>query len=161
MPRDKKNSNIIEMDDLRSFWKIFSKNWYIVALFIILASILSFFYTYKLPEIYAAKSQILLKNDETYDYQTQMYKGIGYYQDYQDNTNQIRVITSNDLIKKTLINLKVDVSYYIVGRLKTTEVYEAMPFDFSVKSLNAGLYGQKMKFKIINEKQYQLTYKKG
>ncbi|MDQ3046984.1 MAG: polysaccharide biosynthesis tyrosine autokinase [Bacteroidota bacterium] len=157
----KKKSSIIESEDLAMFWKIFTKNWYIVVVFAIASVIFAYFYTYKLPDIYAAKSQILLKSDETYDYQTSLFKGLGYYQAYQDNTNQMRVITSNDLIKTALSKLNFEVSYFIVGRLKTTEVYESMPFDFVIKYINPGLYEQKMKFKILNEKEYQVTYKKG
>ncbi|MCE3279412.1 MAG: capsular biosynthesis protein [Bacteroidetes bacterium] len=158
---DKKKSNILELDDLKSFLKVFSRNWYIILFFIIAAFVLSYFYTYKLPDIYAAKSQILLKNQETYDYQNQIYKGIGYYQSYQDNANQIRVLTSNDLIGEALNKLKFDVSYFIVGRLKTTEVYEGVPFDISVKMLNQSLYEKDIKFKIKNERQFEFSYTKG
>jgi uncharacterized protein involved in exopolysaccharide biosynthesis len=103
---------------------------------------------------------VLLKNEDTYDYQNQIYKGIGYYQSYQDNANQIRVLTSNDLIGDVLSKLKFDVSYYIVGRLKTTEVYEGVPFEISVKMLNQNLYEKEIKFKIIDEFKYELSYTK-
>ncbi|MBA3705694.1 MAG: hypothetical protein H0W84_07270 [Bacteroidetes bacterium] len=155
---DKKKTSIVDTNDLRFIWKVFSKNWHILIIAITISSIVAYLYTYKLPDIYGAQSQILLKTGETYDYQTQLYKGLGLYQAYQSNSNQIRVITSNDLIKKALTKLKIDVSYFIVGRLKTMEVYESMPFIFSVKYLNPGLYEQKMKFKILNEKQCQITY---
>jgi capsular exopolysaccharide synthesis family protein len=160
MPVEKRKVSIIDMDDLRSVWNIFSKNWYVFLIFVSFSAVLSYFYTYKLSSVYAAKSQILLKNDETYDYQNSLYSGLGYYQAYQDNSNQIKVITSNDLISKTLSKIKVDISYYIVGRVKTTEVYESMPFNFVIKPLYSGLYEQKMKFNILSEKQYQLAYNK-
>ena len=157
---NKKKSNILDLDDFRSFYKVISKNWYIVLIFVIGAFVLSYLYTYKLPDVYAAKSQVLLKNEDTYDYQNQIYKGIGYYQSYQDNANQIRVLTSNDLIGDVLSKLKFDVSYYIVGRLKTTEVYEGVPFEISVKMLNQNLYEKEIKFKIIDEFKYELSYTK-
>jgi capsular exopolysaccharide synthesis family protein len=158
---DKKKASIIELEDLRSIYKLFSKNWYIILLLVFVSSILSYFYTYKLADIYAVKAQILLKSDDqTYDYQNQMYKGLGFYQPYQDNDNQIRVLTSNDLIKKALSKLKMDISYFIVGRLKTKEVYQAIPFEVMVNSLNTELYEQKMNLKILNGKEVQITYKK-
>ncbi|MFL5763720.1 MAG: polysaccharide biosynthesis tyrosine autokinase [Bacteroidia bacterium] len=158
---DKKGSNIIEMDDIRSFLKVFSKNWYILILAVIVSAVIAYFYTYKLPDIYAAKSQVLLKSDQTYDYQTKLYNGLGYYPIYQDNANQIRVLTSNDLIEKALEKLKLDVSYYIVGRLKTTEVYDAMPFDFSAKLLDGKLYEKEIRFKILDKQRFRITYQKG
>lgn len=156
----KKKTSIIDLEDLRSFWKIFSRNWYIILVFLLLSFIACYFYTYKLPNIYAAKSQVLLKTDETYDYQSQLFKGLGYYEAFQDNTNQIRILSSSDIIKKTLSKLRINTSYYIVGRLKTTEVYESMPFDFSMQVIYYGLYEQQIKFKILDENTYQITYLK-
>jgi capsular exopolysaccharide synthesis family protein len=80
---------------------------------------------------------------------------------YQDNSNQIRVLTSNDIIGKAIAKLKLDVSYYIVGRLKTIEVYEYMPFDFSCKVLNGKLYETEIKFKIKDQNTYSISYNKG
>ena len=156
-----KKSAIIDTDDLLQVWRIISKNWYVVVFCLLLAFAVSYFYTYKLSEVYAAKSQILLKNDETYDYQNQLYKGLGYSSYYQDNSNQIRVITSNDIIRKTLSKLKFDVSYYIVGRLKTTEVYNAMPFDVSAQLQDYSLFESPFKFKILSENEFEITYTKG
>src|SRR5688572_1286367 len=102
-----KKTSIIDVDDVLPLLRIVSKNWYFVVLFLLFSLGLSFFYTHKLPNIYAVKSQILLKAEETYDYQTQLYKGLGAYQAYQDNANQIRVITSNDLIGKAISKLKL------------------------------------------------------
>lgn len=160
MADNKKKANIVDMQDLQIVIKIFSKNWYVLLICIALGALISYFYTYKLPDVYAAKNQILLKSDDTYDYQNQIYKGIGYYQPYQDNDNQIRVITSNDLIAEALSHLKFDVSYFIVGRVKTKEVYESMPFDFEVKQLNSGLYEQNIKFKIVDQNRYSIEYMK-
>ncbi len=157
---NKKKISIIETDDLIYVWRIFTKNWYILLTCILLAFVVSYFYTYKLKEVYAAQSQILLKNNETYDYQSQIYKGLGYYYNSPDNSNQIRVITSNDLINKTLSRLKFDVSYFIVGRLKTTEVFDAMPFVVSAQVLDYSLFESDFKLKIINEKQYEISYSK-
>jgi len=157
---EKKKANIIEVDDLKSFFRIFFKNWYIIFAFILVSGVSSYFYTYKMPDVFAAKTQILLKNDETYDYQAQLYKGLGYYNAYEDNVNQIRVLTSNNIIEKALSKLKLNSSYFIVGRLKTTEVYQSMPFEFDVKQLNIGLYEQPIKFKILNEHKFEITYLK-
>jgi tyrosine-protein kinase Etk/Wzc len=157
----KKNAKIIDFDDLRLFLKIFSKNWYIIASLALVSFVFSYFYTYKLTDIYSVKSQILLKSDDTYDYQNQLYSGLGFYQSYLDNSNQIRVITSNDIIEKVLSKLKVDISYFIEGRFKTTEVYEYIPFDISIRLLNESLYEKDIKFKILDEKHFQISYDKG
>lgn len=157
----KKKSNIIDLEDLRFFTNLLVKNWYIIISFLFISVILSYFYTYKLPDVYAAKTQILLKTDDTYDYQNKIYKGLGYYPVYQDNSNQIRILTSNDLIGKAISKINLDVSYFIVGRLKTSEVYEYVPFDFTCKILNTNLYEAGIRFKIIDQNRFRIEYNKG
>jgi hypothetical protein len=58
-----------------------------------------------------------------YDYQSQVYKSLGYVQSYSDIVNQKRVLTSYDLIDAALNKLDFDISYFIVGRFKTSQVY--------------------------------------
>ena len=58
-------------------------------------------------------TQILLKDQDVYDYQNQMCtRALGYVQAYSDIVNQKRVLTSYDLIDRTLDKLDFDISYY-------------------------------------------------
>lgn len=156
----KSTGSIIDPQDLKQVWKVFSKNWYIIIIFVMISAAIAYVYTYKLTDVYAGSTQILIKSSETYDYQNQIYKGLGYYGAYEDISNQQRVITSYNLIDKTISKLNLDVSYYIIGRLKTTEVYESMPFNVNVTLLNNNLYEKPINFKIIDENKYQLVYEK-
>ncbi len=119
--KPQQRGSIIDAKDLRYFIRIASKNWYFVVVALLLSAVLSYLYSYKLPDIHGATTQILLKDNEVYDYQSQMYKSLGYVQSYSDIVNQKRVITSYDLIDATLDKLDFDISYFIVGRFKTTQ----------------------------------------
>ena len=156
----KNTGSIIDTQDLKQLWKVFSKNWYIVFAFAAVAAAIAYLYAYKLTDIYAGRTQILIKSAETYDYQSQLYSGLGYFGAYEDISNQQRVITSYNLVEKTISKLNLEVSYFIVGRLKTTEVYESMPFQVQIRLLNSALYEVPIQFKIINDKQYHLSYEK-
>lgn len=157
----KASNSLVDVDDLLAIVRVFLRNWYILVAFVVISLIVSYLYTYKLTDVHAAKTQILLKSDQTYNYQDQIYRGLGYYGLYQDNFNQIRVITSKDLIEKTISKLKLDVSYYIVGRLRTTEVYQSVPFELNIRLLNTNLYEKEFQFQILDANQYRITYKKG
>ncbi|MBK9759723.1 MAG: hypothetical protein IPO90_07070 [Flavobacteriales bacterium] len=87
-------AGIIDVNDLRSVIRIFSKNWYFVVVAVILSAVLSYLYSYRIPEVYGASTQILLKDKETYNYQSQVYANIGYVAAYGDIVNQKRVLTS-------------------------------------------------------------------
>ncbi|MBK8497430.1 MAG: polysaccharide biosynthesis tyrosine autokinase [Flavobacteriales bacterium] len=160
-PRPQQRASIIDAKDLRYFIRIASKNWYFVAVALVLASVLSYLYSYKLPDVYGAKTQILLKDRDVYNYQSQMYQSLGYVAIYGDIVNQKRVLTSYDLVDKALDKLDFDVSYYIVGRFKTTQVYGTAPFVVHMQLVNHRLYDRPIDLRILDVEHYELSYDKG
>ena len=99
----KKNAPIISAEDLKIVYKVFFKNWYYFVLAPLAMASLAFFYTHRMTEIYAAETQILLRSDETYQYQNRIYQNIGYMGVYGDISNQKRVLSSFDLINTTYV----------------------------------------------------------
>ncbi len=157
-PQRPQSGGIIDAKDIRSLLRIVGRNWYFVAVALVLASVLSYLYSYKLPIIYGASTQLLLKDRDTYDYQAGMYKSLGYADAYGDLVNQKRVLTSYDLLNSTLDKLDFDISYFIVGRFKTSQVHGTLPFTVDLKILDPRLYEKPLDMKIIDLGHYELTY---
>jgi capsular exopolysaccharide synthesis family protein len=160
---NEKTDSIIDLDDLKSLWRTFVKNWYIIVSCLIVAYVAAYFYTYKLTDIYAASTQILLKSNDAYDSQSIIQSGVQPlgYKDYSENYNAMRVIKSYDLIKQTVDKLDLDVSYYIKGHLRTKELYDHIPFKIKFTAINPMLYEQFIEFKILNISKYALKFKLG
>lgn len=160
---NEKTDAIIGIDDLKSLWRIFLKNWYIIVSCLFLSYIAAYFYTYKLIDVYAASTQILLKSNDAYDSQSIIQSGVTPYgyKDYSENYNAMRVIKSYDLIKKTVDKLDLSVSYFIKGHIRTKELYDHIPFKVEFTSLNPFIYEQMIDFKIVNISQYAIKYKIG
>ncbi|HNU55572.1 MAG TPA: Wzz/FepE/Etk N-terminal domain-containing protein, partial [Flavobacteriales bacterium] len=156
--KPQQRGSIIDAKDLRYFLRIASKNWYFVVVALLLSGVLSYLYSYKLPDIYGATTQILLKDNEVYDYQNQVYKSLGYVQSYSDIVNQKRVLTSYDLIDAALSKLDFDVSYFIVGRFKTTQVYGALPFKVHMDIYDAKLYDRPIDLQVLDSTKYEISY---
>ncbi len=154
-------AGIIDVNDLRSFIRIFSKNWYFVVVALILSAVLSYLYSYKIPEVYGASTQILLKDKDTYNYQTAVYQNIGYVAAYGDIVNQKRVLTSYDMISRALDKLDFDVSYYIIGRFKKSEAYGGMPFTVKMRILKPKLFEKPFDLHIIDPEHFELIYDRG
>nr|MCU0320420.1 Wzz/FepE/Etk N-terminal domain-containing protein [Flavobacteriales bacterium] len=150
--------SIIDAKDLRFFLRIAAKNWYFVVIALVLSSVLSYLYTYKLPNIFGASTQILLKDRDSYDYQSQVYKSLGYVGVYGDIVNQKRVLTSYDLIDEALSKLDFDVSYYIVGRFKTSQVHGTLPFTVHIEPLKPELFERLIDLKILDTERFELTF---
>ena len=157
-PKPQLRGSIIDAKDLRYFLRIASKNWYFLVVALLLSLVLSYLYTYKLPNIYGASTQLLLKDREAYDYQSQVYKSLGYAGVYGDLVNQKRVLTSYDLIDKTLSKLDFDVSYYIVGRFKTSQVHGTLPFTVKIELLETKLHERVFDMRILDKDHYELSF---
>jgi hypothetical protein len=105
-PKPQQRGSIIDAKDLRYFIRIASKNWY----FVVVALLLSALYC---PTCTATSSRHLRGHhpdpvegpNEVYDYQSQVYKSLGYAGVYGDLVNQKRVLTSYDLVDETLDKL--------------------------------------------------------
>ena len=157
-PKAPQRGNIVDANDLRYFLRIVTKNWYFVAVALLLSSVLSYLYSYKLPDIYGATTQLLLKDRDVYNYQSEVYKNLGYAQAYSDIVNQKRVLTSYDLIDATLNKLDFDISYFIVGRFKTSQVYGTLPFTVQIDLLDQALYERPFDMRIVDIHSFELSY---
>jgi len=152
------NNKIISFEDLKWIWKSIYKGWYLFFIIPTISLLIGVFYNYKIIPKYVSKIEILLKSNEVYDYQEKLYSNVGFYNYYGDITNQIRVITSYDLIQEALSRLNFNNSYFIVGRLNTKEFYEGLPFKVDINLINNELYEKPIDFKILDDNQYQLSY---
>lgn len=149
--------------DLQKIYSLIRKNWWIVAIFAGISYGIGYLYVYKLEKVYASGTQLLLKSNDEFNSGSVIGDNSGgfygnTYKTYIDNSNEIRVIKSQDLIEATLRRLDFDVSYYLVGRLKTEEVFSGVPFSFKPIVLNPALYEQMISFRIISAEEYELEY---
>jgi tyrosine-protein kinase Etk/Wzc len=152
----KSNESIVSLDDLMVIWKYFAKNWFLFIVFPALAYAVANFYTHRLNDEYAAKMQLLLKNDETADITGSLYSA--YYKAYSDITNQTRILTSYDLIEKAIKKVDFDVSYFLVGRVKVTEDYHNSPFRIKPIKISSNFYEKTINIKILSRSKFLMTY---
>ena len=151
-----KTDSILSFNDLKWVFSAIVRYWYLFVIFITISSVFGTLYNHKQVSKYHTKIEILLKSNDVYDYQENLYSNLGFYNYYGDIANQIRIINSYDIIQKVLDRLDLQCSYYIVGRLNTKEFFDGLPFKIDVKIFNPKIYETPIAFKIINNKQYEL-----
>ncbi|HEU4719538.1 MAG TPA: polysaccharide biosynthesis tyrosine autokinase [Bacteroidia bacterium] len=140
------------------------KNWWIVLLFAGISLLAGDLYDYKLDKVYDVSTQLLLKSNEDYSAGSLITDNRFYgntTKTFVDNSNEMRILQSHDLVDQVLDRLDFDVSYYLVGRLRTTEVYAGVPFSVKISSLNPELYEQQIRFRILTPEQYEMTFQVG
>lgn len=158
-----KKTGLFDITDFLPVIKFLSKNWIFVPIFCSIAFVFAYFYSHRLSDIYGARAEILLKTNQTHDYQSKILNSVGYYDVVQDLTNQKRVITSKDLVGRVIDKLKFNISYFIVGRIKTAQVenFGALDLQLDWKEIMPRLYNVPFFVKLIDETKYQLSFELG
>ena len=151
--------NLIDIEDIRIIRKFLTKNWLLILALPLIAGAIAYIYVHRLPDIYESKTEILLKANSELEYNSQVYKGlVGFYQNYADISNQTRVLKSYDLISNALDRLNFDLSYYISGRVKTTQVDRLAPFEIDIRLIENSLFHQFFDIKVQDEDHYSLSF---
>lgn len=156
-----KKQAIISQKDLNLITRILKSNWWIPLVVLPIFFAIGRFYVYRLTTVYKASTEILLKSDDTY-YKNSVLSDANFLSSYIDNSNEIRILQSYD-ISNTVVEKLQDrllVSYFIVGKVRTTEFFSGMPFHISVNSINPGYYEKVFDFRILNYNNYEITFNK-
>lgn len=160
----KKKQAILSQKDLNLFIRIFKSNWWVPLIILPIFYAAGSFYVYRLINIYKASTEFLLKSQDTY-YQGNVVSDASFYSygGYVDNLNEKRIIQSYDLSSKVVSKLldKIQVSYFIVGKVRTTEQFSGMPFKIVINKINPAYYEQVFDFKIKDFNTYEISYEQG
>ncbi len=163
----KQATAVLKFDDIKIIWRTIVQSWYVPFILVPVFYLVGYFVSYREFETYEVVTQLLLKSNDQYykgniiDDNSDYYGSV--YGSYVDNSNEGRVIKSYDLIEEVVRKLKpkIQVSYYIVGRVRTAEQFTGMPFSVYVNNMNPGFYERKFGLKILDNKSYEISYKEG
>jgi capsular exopolysaccharide synthesis family protein len=162
-PLNKKQS-IVSQKDLNLILRILRSNWWIPLIILPIFYAMGVFYVYRLTTVYKASTEFLLKADDTY-YKNNVLNDANFtaVSSFIDNSNETRIIQSYDLASKVVDKLKeqLQVSYFIVGKVRTTEQFSGMPVQIKVNSVNPSFYERIFDFKILDYNNYEISYNEG
>ena len=67
------NKALISVDDISKVFRVLAKNWFYFFVFPIIGGFFAYFYTYRLPDVYSAKAQIMLEDNFYADGQSSVF----------------------------------------------------------------------------------------
>jgi capsular exopolysaccharide synthesis family protein len=161
-----KKQSLLSQKDVNLIFRIARANWWVPLLIIPLFYGFGKFYAYKKTNVYIARTQFLLKTNDTY-YQNNVLNESSFYSynSYVDNLNEKRIVESYDIASKVVDKLldKINVSYFIIGKVVTTEYFRDMPFkiiadETIINEINPGVYEQLYDFKITGSDDFEVSY---
>ena len=145
--------------DLKVFLSKYLKYWYIFALTLIVSLLIARYYNWYTNPIYAVSAKLLVK-DQNYG-KDKLLKQLEIDKPSKNIENEIEIIRSHSLLAKVLNELDFEVSYFLIGDVKVSEVYKDCPFSVDVVQLEYGAYFKDFMIDLIDEKTYELSYEKG
>jgi len=159
-PVKNKKQAIVSAKDLNLILRIVKGNWWVPLIIVPIFYLVAVFYVYRLTTIYKASTEFLIKSEDTY-YKNNVLSDAAFMgSSYMDNSNETRIIQSYDLTKKVVDKLidRLQVSYYIVGKVRTTEVFDGMPFHVSILSVNPAFYEKRINFAVLDRSKFSISY---
>ena len=160
-PANNRKQAIVSQKDLNLIWRIIKANWWVPLLVLPVFYAIGAFYIYKLTPVYKASTEFLVQaNDEYYKNNVLSDASFVNYNAYIDNSNETRILKSYDLASQVVNRLidEIQVSYYIVGKVRTTEYFRNMPFKVKVNTINSALYEKVFDFQVLNAREYKISY---
>ena len=152
--------NINPLDNIINFRDLFFKildNWYYFLLSIFLCLVFAFSYVRYSSELYKSTTKVLIqKNSENVSASEILYENLNSTKE-SSIKDEINKFTSFPLVFQTVSDLRFDISYYLVGNIKTSETYIA-PIKV-IADIETTKKSSHLEFKIdvINEDHFNLN----
>lgn len=160
------NSQAVSLKELKKIGSIARKNWWILVIFVGIALAIGNLYAYKQTNVFSAQTSILLKSNDQFNQGSVISdnSGSSFYSSstktFVENSNEKRILQSYDLISEAMRRLDFNVSYFIVGRIKTMEVFQNLPIKVKIIVANNRMYERMVNLKVIDANHYRITYQK-
>jgi len=160
-PINTKKQAIVSQKDINLVLRILKSNWGVPLLVLPVFYAIGTFYVYRLTTVYKASTEFLLKSDDAY-YKNNVLSDANFaaVSSYMDNSNETRIIQSYDLSSKVVDKLmaRLKVSYFIVGKVRTTEQFSAMPIEIIINSIHPNYYERIYDLVIVDYDNYKIEY---
>ncbi len=154
-------NNILDQKDVKNTIVQIARNWFWILFFLIICIAGSVFYIKRATSIYGASTKILVKPQKN-ALKDALSESLPDVPKKEDVANEIEILKSTRLIDETIKKLNLDVSYFIRGRLRTGEIYQAIPFTIvDGKILDPDYYGVPFNIKIVNKDAFILQLENG
>jgi tyrosine-protein kinase Etk/Wzc len=140
--------------------KILWSRWYWIAACVVISLTIAYVYLWYTPKIYSTSASLKFVEEKSEITELLAVKNI------YDRTNKVQtetyVIQSRDVLINAVSRLNYQISYYVKGRVRTSELYPEIPFPIQiVKQDSVNFYRGLFDVKNIDNKSLKLTYQSG
>ena len=158
----KRSNELISMSQIRPYLKLLLKNWWLIAVLSGTGYATARLITHRQLDIYAATAEVLLdQGGKELDYQKRLTGQTNLFNyNNSEAKDQQRILRSFDLVGRAVDRMELDIDYYLVGRLKTSQVggFSNLSIDASPDLFNPSYLGRSIDLFIEDEGHFRLRY---
>ena len=114
--------------DFRLLFYRILRQWYIVVACVLLSGVISWYYLKKATQVFEGSTTVLVQDKQNKFMDAQKLIGLDIGQSSTTVENEQQIILSKQLSIEAVKRIDWQVSYFIKGRKKTTNLYEYRPF---------------------------------
>ena len=143
---------------LKNFLIRYLRYWYMFAISIVLGFFIAKYYNWYKTPVYAVTAKLLVKDDS--GGKDRLLKQMDVEAADKNIENEIEIFRSHNLLAKALDRLDFDVSYFLIGNVKVSEVYTDCPFKISIDKLEFSAYSRPFFVDIMDSTHFVFHYEK-
>jgi len=140
------------------FFNYFLRYWYFYVISLGLALSIAYFYMWYAVPVYEASGSVMVKQPKASSDAADILRQLDDFTTDRNIQNEMEVLHSRNMISKTVSELNFDISYFLKGNIKTTEVYNDCPFIFKFDTLRYFAYSIPVEIFIISSQEYKLNF---
>ncbi|MDF3079285.1 MAG: polysaccharide biosynthesis tyrosine autokinase [Sphingobacteriaceae bacterium] len=147
--------NLTQSIDYLKLLKIFWSRWYWIAACLLVAFTFTYIYLWYTPKVYSDTASLKFSEEKNEMSELLAVKSLS------DRTNKVQaeayVIQSKDVLLNAISRLDYKVSYFVKGRVRTTDIYPDKPFPVEIVNQDStSFYQGLIEIKPINKSSIEI-----
>lgn len=157
MTEEQEHSVEVQDFDLKQFILRYLRYWYVFALAVCIALGAAWFYNWYAQPVFAISSKVLIKEEASSPAQAIM-NDLEMTSKSKNLENEIEILRSHRMVGKALEEVDFEVTYNLIGNIKTTEIYTESPVRIEVDSLHHFAYFTAFSMQLLNNGDFEWNY---
>jgi tyrosine-protein kinase Etk/Wzc len=125
---------------------------------IALALLVAYIYLRYTTPVYASSGALIVKDDNgSSTNNTDRFQQLFVLDNSMNLKNEIEIIRSRPLLKRVVENLNLNLTYYVVGKIKESNIYTACPFQVQAIQIADSNISFTLHIKIENNRSFRLN----
>src|SRR6185503_17829598 len=108
--------------------------------------------------VYNAFATVVIKQPKTSTSVNDILTQLDQFTTDKNVQNQMSILTSRSLISRALKELDFDVSYFLKGNIKVTELYKACPIEVEADSLRYQAYSTPVRIDVLGSTKFEFSF---